>query len=160
MQKKKYLPFVLIGIASVLIQIFLVYRFEPSAADFAVKRTITGTYTVSGGQARTRATTAVNGYPVFCSISYLGPADSCLSQYGGHAVTVALAEYEYLFGTGEVVVEIAGKNLVRTFYDPSKRMDMWWVSSIGNAINVSILTAALFGFGYLMLLKRRNKHGD
>lgn len=157
MSPRRYFPFFLIGVASLAIQIFLVYRFEPSPADFAIKRTITGKYSVSDGQAPTRATTAVNGHPVFCSISYLGPGDSCIYQYRSHVVTVALAEYEHLFGTGEVVVEITGKNLTRTFFDPNKRMHLWWISSIGGAVTASTITTTLFSIGYLMLLKRRKK---
>ena len=154
-----FIRYCCIALACGLIQAALIFRFQPSPSDFSVNRTISGTYKVSDGQGGTLTTTSVNGESLYCVINYLGPRNSCITRYEGRDVTVKLASYRHVFGSGNVVVEIAANTGDRTIFTVNKLMHLWWFSSIGFGLLMTAASAVVFGFIYQFFLNWRNKHG-
>jgi hypothetical protein len=156
---KKYLPYCIIAIFSVLAQFALIYVYAPTPADFKVQSTITGIYKVSGGEAGTRVVTEVNGVSLMCSINYGGPRDSCSTHLRDLEVTVKQATYRHVFGTGEVVMEISSKNGDLIRYRAEDRIRWWWRSSIMGGFNYALMCTVIVGIIYFKFLNRKNKNG-
>jgi hypothetical protein len=154
----KYLPYIAIAIAALLSQIALIYSLAPIPSDFAITRTISGKYAVSGGGFSSRTDTSVGGESLTCFINYVGSMDSCSYKFDGQDVIVKLAKYRAVFGDGNVVMEIANQNRNLVFKYPNEyRVSQWWFASkMWLFITVGYLTQ-IFGGLYYLFLKWRTK---
>jgi hypothetical protein len=142
-----------------LLQLPFIFYFAPALGDFVNVTTIEGVYSyTSSGIGRSQ--TEVGSHRIFCSIGVFGPEDSCDRKgLNGSQVTVDLAQYKYLFGTGEQVlgISISTPSRMNYTYSPRWIVDTWWNNSISSAVIWASILAGLILVGRVTREKRANQ---
>lgn len=89
------------------LQFFCIQVLYPKANDFVPTETVVGTYIYEHGSGRNTGQTFVGTHRIFCAADFLNAGYPCEYSYlRGKTVTVKVAPYPVLFGTGEVVTNM------------------------------------------------------
>jgi hypothetical protein len=161
---KKILPFFYCWLACVAIQLPMVWWLYPSPQNFLPTETVEGIYVFDGGGARTGSTTSIGARSLFCSVSYLGPAQSCGQKLSGQFVKVKLARYRHLFGYGQVLVEARAAGGDEIVYSEELRMELWRFTSGLEVVRFAIFFALflvypIFKFKLFKFFRRGSQNG-
>jgi hypothetical protein len=154
----KFLPILFLWFCLYSIGVLITKKFEPSIDSLKViNKTVSGRFVQSGGEAGTIPYASVNGVSLACSINIEGSGSSCPPYYAGRDVTVSLASYEHLFGTGLVVLLIKSSGYRDFIQAPSDVIDQWRRTSQTWIYRFSIILTMLLSLPYIFYIDRKDK---